>query len=70
LVSDLLLEKIDAIQKRFRGRGTARDIDIDRDESIHSTHDVVTVVVVSSSIRATAHANDPFGIRHLVIEKS
>lgn len=44
---NLLLQLEQAIQQRFRPRGTARHIDIDGHNLIHALHDAVAVVMIA-----------------------
>lgn len=53
-----------------KGARTSRDINIDRDDPITSADDRVAVMVVTTTICTTAHADDPAGIGHLIINLS
>lgn len=56
-----------AIQQRLGRRRTPRDVNINRYNSVHPSYDTVAIMVVSSSVGATTHADHPFWIRHLVV---
>jgi hypothetical protein len=64
---DFLLEKKNAVQQGLGRRWAARDIYVDWQDSIHASDDTVTIMIVTSAIRAAAHANNPFRIRHLIV---
>lgn len=51
-------------------RLTARYIDVDGDNAITPTNDRVTIVVVTSTIGAASHTDDPARIGHLVVDLS
>ena len=64
----LLLQLENAKHERFSSRRAARDINVDWYDPVAATGDAVAVVVVSSSVGAAAHRNDPSGIGHLIID--
>ena len=49
---------------------TSRNIDINRYYPVTTTCNRVAVVIISTSIRTTSHANHPARIRHLIIDLS
>jgi len=51
----LLLQLEDTEHQRLRCRRAARDVDINRDNTIASSRHRVAVVVVSTTVRAAAH---------------
>ena len=52
----------------FTGGGrTAGDVNVYRDDAIAASDDRVAVVVVSTTISAAAHGNDPSRLRHLIV---
>lgn len=66
----LLLKLEDTVHKRLTRRRTARHIDIHWHNSVTPSCHAVAVVVVSSTVRARAHGNDPTGIWHLIVDLS
>jgi hypothetical protein len=50
LTGDLLLELHDSVHKRLGSRGTTRNIDIHRNDSITTAHDSVGIMVIAASI--------------------
>lgn len=70
LIPHLFLELEDAVKQSF-GRGrTTRNIDVNRQDTVDTAKDTIAVVVVSSSVGATAHGKNPFGIWHLVVAQA
>ena len=53
----------------FGGRGelTAWDVDIDRHDAITAANHRVTVVVVTTTVRATSHGDDASRVGHLIV---
>lgn len=66
----LLLQLEDAEHERLGGRRAARNVDIDWYDSVTSSGDTVAVVVVTTTIGAAAHGNDPSWVGHLVVDLS
>lgn len=64
---DLLLQLQDTVQEGLRSGGTARDIDVHRDDPITAAHYAVRVVIVATSIGAGAHGDHPARFQHLGI---
>jgi len=54
----------------FSGGRATRDVNIDWDDTIASSHDGVGVVIVAASVGATAHRDDVAWIGHLVVNLS
>lgn len=46
---------------------TSRHVDIDRHNPVTAPHDRVTVVVVATTVGTTAHADNPPGVGHLIV---
>lgn len=63
----LLLKLKDAIHQRLAGRWTAWNVDIHWHYSVATPSHRVTVVIISTAIRATSHAYHPSWIRHLIV---
>ncbi len=53
--------------KRLAGGRAAGYVDVDGDDAVAAAHDAVAVVVVTAAIGAGAHADDPAGIWHLIV---
>ena len=66
MVRDAYLE--DPIHQCLTRGWTPRHIDIDWYDSVAPSGDAVAVVIVSSSIGATAHAHNPSRVRHLIVD--
>lgn len=64
----LLLQLKNAVQQGLARRRTARDIDIDGNDAVAAAGDAVAVVVIPAAVGAGAHADDPAGIGHLVVD--
>jgi hypothetical protein len=69
-VPHLLLELHDSVTESLGGGRATGNVDIDRDDSVTSSNNRVGVVVVSSSVGARSHGDDPSGLRHLVVNLS
>ncbi|KAH7111325.1 hypothetical protein B0J11DRAFT_447494, partial [Dendryphion nanum] len=65
--SHLFLQLEDTIHQSLGGRWAPWDIDINRNDPIHTSHHTITVVIVSATVRAAPHADYPLRIRHLVV---
>jgi hypothetical protein len=66
----LLLQLEDTVHERLSGGWAARHVDIYGYNAVTTSCDRVAVVVVSSSICATTHRNNPSWIGHLIIDLS
>ena len=66
----LLLQLENAVHERLSGGRASRYVDIDGHNPVASSCDRVAVVVVSSSVRAAAHGDDPSRVGHLVVHLS
>jgi hypothetical protein len=66
----LLLQLEDTVHERFSGRRASRYVDINWYDPVATSCDRVAVVVVTSSVRAAAHGNDPSRLGHLVVDLS
>lgn len=60
----------DSVKQGFTGRRTTRDVDVDRNDSVDTSHDGVGVVVVTTTVGAGAHGDDPSWVGHLVVHHS
>ena len=69
-VPHLLLQLQDTIAQCLTGGRTAGHIDVDRHYTVTASNDRVTVVVVSTSVRARSHGDDPAGLGHLIVDLS
>lgn len=69
LLPHLFLQLKNAIKKSFGGGRAARDIDINRQNTVDTAKDTVAVVIVTPTISTAAHAYDPLGVWHLVVAK-
>lgn len=63
----LLLQLEHTIHERLSCWRTSRNVNINWNNSITSSCNTVTVVVISTTIRTTSHRNHPSWIRHLVV---
>jgi hypothetical protein len=63
----LPLQLKNTIQKRLRRRRTTGYINIHRHNPINTPNNTITVMIIAAPIRTTAHTDDPFRIRHLVV---
>lgn len=67
-VPHLPLQLEDAIhQSLARGRATGY-VNIDRHNSVTAADDTVAVVVVTTSVGAATHGDDPSGLGHLIVD--
>jgi hypothetical protein len=48
-------------------RGTSGDVQIDRNNTITTTNNSVREVIVTTTVSARTHGNDPLGLGHLLI---
>ena len=56
-----------AKKKRFGGRRTPGDVDVDGHNAVASSDYGVGVVVVSAPVSAASHRKDSAGFRHLFV---
>ena len=66
----LLLQLEDSVHERLGSGRASRHVDVYWYNPVTSSCDRVAVVVVSSSVCAAAHGNNPPGVRHLVVDLS
>lgn len=66
-MTHLLLQLEDTIHKRLRRWWASRNVNIDWNDSVATSNHRVRVVVISSSVRAGTHGNDPTWLRHLIV---
>lgn len=64
----LLLQLQHTVHERLGCRWTSRHVDINGDDAIAATDNRIGVMVVPASVCATAHRNDPPGLRHLIVD--
>ena len=64
---NLLLQLKDAVEQRLSRWRAPGDVNVNGNDPVDAPDDAVAVVVVPSSIGAAAHADDPFGVGHLVV---
>jgi hypothetical protein len=67
-VPHLSLQLEDTVHQGLARRGASRDVNIDRHNPVAATDHAVAVVIVTSSVGAAAHADDPSGFRHLIVD--
>ena len=67
-LSHLPLELEDAVHEGLASRGATGDVNVDGDDSVAAADDAVAIVVVAAAVCAAAHADDPAGFGHLVID--
>ena len=66
-VADLLVQRVDGVEQRLgAGRAPGR-VHVDRHDLIDALHERV-VVEHAAAARAHAHADDPLGLHHLVVD--
>ena len=63
----LLLELENSVHERLSSGRASRDVNVNGHDPVTSSCDRVAVVVVSSSVRAATHGDDPAGVRHLIV---
>lgn len=66
----LLLQLENAVHQSLGGRRATRDVDVDRHDPVAPSCDRVAVVVVSSTVGAAAHRDDPARFGHLIVNLS
>src|SRR5216683_4141034 len=64
---NLLLELENGVEKRFGARRAAGNVNVDGNDLIAALHDGVIVEDAAGGC-ASAHGNDPLGLRHLVVK--
>ena len=64
----LALKLEDAVHEGLAGRGAAGDVDVDGNDAVAAADDAVAVVVVAAAVGAAAHADDPAGLGHLIVD--
>ena len=64
---DLPLQPENAIHQGLSSRRTARNVNIDGYDTVAPTHNAIAIVIITSSVRTTPHANNPARIRHLIV---
>src|SRR5690606_2236573 len=64
---DLLLKLNDAEQQGLCRRRTARNVNVDGNDTVAAPHDRIRIVVVAAAVRAGSHGYDPARLRHLVV---
>jgi len=69
-VPHLLLQLENTVHQRLRCRRTTRHIDIYRHNPITAPSNTITIVIVTATIRTTAHRDDPSRLRHLIVHLS
>jgi len=69
-MSHFLLQLEDAIHQSLARRRTARHVDIDWHNTITAPRHAVGVMVVTATVRTTAHGYDPSWFGHLIIDLS
>jgi hypothetical protein len=67
-VPHLLLQLEDTVHERLSGGRAAGHVDVDGDDPVTAPCDRVAVVVVSTTVCAATHGNDPSGVGHLVVD--
>ena len=67
-VAHLPLQLEDAVHEGLAGGRAAGDVDVDGDDAVAAADDGVAVVVVAAAVGAGAHADDPAGVGHLVVD--
>lgn len=67
-VPHLSLQLEDTVHQSFTRRGAAGDVYIDGHNSVTATHNTVAVVIVTSSVGAAAHTDDPSWLGHLIVD--
>lgn len=64
----LSLQLEDTVHQGLARRGAAGDIDIDRHDAVTASDDTVAIVIVTTSVGAASHADDPAGFGHLIVD--
>src|SRR5216683_470720 len=66
---NLLLKLENGVEKRFGARRAAGNVNVDGNDLIAALHDGVIVEDAAGGC-ASAHGNDPLGLRHLVVKQA
>jgi hypothetical protein len=66
-VPHLLLQLEDTVHQRFRRWRASRNVNVHRHDPVAPSRDRVAVVVVSATICAATHRDDPPRVGHLVV---
>ena len=66
--SNLSLQLQHAIQQCFSSWRAPWNVNVDRNDSITPTNDGIAIMIISTSVGATAHGNDPSRFWHLVVD--
>lgn len=66
-MTHLLLQLEDTVHKSLRRWWASRDVDIDWDDSVATSNHRVRVVIVSTSVCAGTHGDDPSWLWHLIV---
>src|SRR5204863_8589680 len=66
--ANVALQEKHAVEQRLRGRRTAGNVDVDRNDAVAPSHHRIGVVVVAAAIGARSHGNDVARLLHLVID--
>ena len=56
------------IHECLRSRRTPRNVNVDRHDPVAPTGHTITVMIISASICAASHADDPSRLWHLVVD--
>lgn len=67
---NLILQLENSVKQRLSSRRAAWHIYIHRNDPIHTSHDTVAVMVVSSTVCARPHTDHPLWVRYLIIALS
>lgn len=65
---DFLLKLHESVKQSLRSGRASRDVNIDRNNTIASPDNRVGIMVVAAAVGATAHADNPPGLRHLIVD--
>jgi hypothetical protein len=69
-VPHLLLQLEDTVHQRLGCGWASRNVNVDRYDPVASSGDRVAVVVVTTSVGAATHGDDPSWIGHLIVNLS
>jgi len=64
----LALQLEDAVHQGLTRRRAAGNVDVDGDDAVAAPDDAVAVVVVTASVGAATHTDNPSGLGHLIID--
>src|ERR1039458_7880544 len=68
LLIDLALKRHEGVQERFRARRAAGYVHVHRNVTVDAFKHIVSLLEWAAGDRASAHRNDVFRLRHLVVE--